>query len=113
MPTAVRPRPRVCARSAKIGPADVDVRTGTPASNRNVSPPLVDPIAAKTLSVAGEYADRMVLLAGGEVVASGPPQEVLTEANLARYYHARVKVIAGEQGPLVVPVRGRLTPSPE
>jgi iron complex transport system ATP-binding protein len=57
------------------------------------------------LSVAGEYADRMVLLAGGGVVASGTPQEVLTEDHLARYYHARVRVIAGEQGPLVVPVR--------
>jgi iron complex transport system ATP-binding protein len=58
------------------------------------------------LSVAGEYADRMVLLVGGQVVASGAPREVLTETNLARHYRARVRVIAGEQGPLVVPVRG-------
>src|SRR6185369_2595714 len=46
MPTTVRPLPSVCPRSAKIGPDDVDVRTGTPPSNRNVSPPLVDPIGA-------------------------------------------------------------------
>src|SRR6478672_3300942 len=45
-PTTVRPRPSVCPRSAKIGPADVDVRTGTPASKRNVTPPLVEPIGA-------------------------------------------------------------------
>ena len=44
IPASTRPRPSVCARSAKIGPADVDVRTGTPASNRNDSPPLVEPI---------------------------------------------------------------------
>jgi iron complex transport system ATP-binding protein len=58
------------------------------------------------LSTAGEYADRMVLLAGGRVVASGTPREVLTEELLANHYRVRVKVIDGEQGPLVVPVRG-------
>ncbi|MDG4763298.1 ABC transporter ATP-binding protein [Solwaraspora sp. WMMD406] len=57
------------------------------------------------LSVAGEYADRLVLLAQGRVAADGPPAEVLTEENLARHYRARVRVIAGERGPLVVPIR--------
>jgi len=57
------------------------------------------------LSIAGEYADRMVLLAGGRVVAAGPPREVLTQALLAEHYRARVRVIDGEHGPLVVPVR--------
>jgi iron complex transport system ATP-binding protein len=57
------------------------------------------------LSIAGEYADRMVLLAGGRVVAAGPPREVLTERLLAEHYRARVRVIDGEHGPLVVPVR--------
>ncbi|WP_213451474.1 ABC transporter ATP-binding protein [Rhizomonospora bruguierae] len=59
------------------------------------------------LSVAGEYADRLVLLAGGAVVASGPPRTVLTEELLATHYGARVRVIDGDQGPLVVPVRPR------
>jgi iron complex transport system ATP-binding protein len=57
------------------------------------------------LSIAGEYADRMVLLACGQVVAVGPPSEVLTEELLSRNYGARVKVIQGEFGPLVVPIR--------
>jgi iron complex transport system ATP-binding protein len=57
------------------------------------------------LSIAGEYADRMVLLAGGRVVAAGTAREVLTEELLAKHYRVRVKVIDGEQGPLVVPVR--------
>ncbi|NUT37419.1 MAG: ABC transporter ATP-binding protein [Hamadaea sp.] len=63
------------------------------------------------LSVAGEYADRLVLLDGGRVVADGPPEEVLTEELLARHYRARVRVIPGEHGPLVVPVRAPTPPS--
>ncbi|MGI5211484.1 ABC transporter ATP-binding protein [Plantactinospora sp. CA-290183] len=57
------------------------------------------------LSVAGEYADRLVLMAGGRVVADGPPRAVLTDELLATHYHARVRVIDGEHGPLVVPIR--------
>ncbi|WP_328464372.1 ABC transporter ATP-binding protein [Actinoplanes sp. NBC_00393] len=57
------------------------------------------------LSTAGEYADRMVLLAGGRVVAAGTPTEVLTEANLAEHYRVKVRVIEGDHGPLVVAVR--------
>jgi iron complex transport system ATP-binding protein len=57
------------------------------------------------LSIAGEYADRMVMLAGGSVVASGTPSEVLTESLLAQHYKANVQVIPGTNGPLVVPVR--------
>ena len=40
-PTNTRPRPRVGARSPNTAPGDPDVGTGTPASNRNVEPPLV------------------------------------------------------------------------
>ena len=57
------------------------------------------------LSIAGEYADRMVLMADGRVVATGPPREVLTEQLLGEHYRARIRVIDGAQGPLVVPIR--------
>jgi iron complex transport system ATP-binding protein len=60
------------------------------------------------LSIAGEYADRLILMADGRVVASGPPAEVLTEALLSTYYGARVRVVPGrdgEHGPIVVPIR--------
>jgi iron complex transport system ATP-binding protein len=57
------------------------------------------------LSIAGEYADRLVLLAGGHIVAAGEPRDVLTEQLLATHYRARVAVIEGAQGPLVVPIR--------
>ena len=57
------------------------------------------------LSIAGEYADRMILLDQGRVVAAGAPVDVLTEELLARHYRARVRVVQGEHGPLVLPVR--------
>jgi iron complex transport system ATP-binding protein len=57
------------------------------------------------LSIAGEYAERLVLLADGRVVAAGPPRDVLTEHLLAVHYRARVRVIDADHGPLVVPVR--------
>ena len=59
------------------------------------------------LSVAGEYADRLVLLSRGRVVACGTPDEVLTEETLGAHYGARVRVTRGEHGPLVIPVRTR------
>ncbi|HEX6869606.1 MAG TPA: ABC transporter ATP-binding protein [Micromonosporaceae bacterium] len=62
------------------------------------------------LSLAGEYADRLVLLAQGQVVAAGVPREVLTEELLAKHYGARVRVVDGEHGPLIVPVRGTSHP---
>ncbi|MEN3309943.1 MAG: cobalamin transport system ATP-binding protein [Micromonosporaceae bacterium] len=62
------------------------------------------------LSIAGEYADRMVLLAGGHIVAAGEPRDVLTETLLAEHYRARVAVIEGAQGPLVVPIRPAAAP---
>lgn len=61
------------------------------------------------LSIAGEYADRLVLLAGGRVVAGGTPAEVLTEELLATHYRASVRVLPGG---VVVP-RRRAARSPE
>lgn len=57
------------------------------------------------LSVAGEYADRLVLLVDGRVVADGPAVEVLTEELVARHYRARVRIVSGGRGPAVVPIR--------
>jgi iron complex transport system ATP-binding protein len=57
------------------------------------------------LSTAGEYANRMVLLAQGRVAAAGTPREVLTADLLATHYRVKVRVIEGERGPLVIPVR--------
>ncbi len=58
------------------------------------------------LTLAGQYADRLVLLSKGRVVVSGSAAQVLTEANLARYYDARVRIIDDGGRPVVLPCRG-------
>jgi len=59
------------------------------------------------LSITGAYADRVVLLSGGRVVASGTPHEVITVDMLATHYQARVRVIDADDRPVVVPIRNR------
>jgi len=64
--------------------------------------------AMHDLTLAGQYADRLVLLDGGREAASGPPGEVLTEELVARHYGASVRVVEGEDGLAVVPLRPRV-----
>jgi iron complex transport system ATP-binding protein len=54
------------------------------------------------LTFAAQYADQLLLLDGGEVVAAGPPAAVLTEATVRRHYAAEVEVLTTERGHLVV-----------
>src|SRR5256884_2785912 len=56
------------------------------------------------LSIAGEYADRMVLLAQGRGGATRPPRAGLTEALLGEHYPARGRVPDGGQGPPPHPI---------
>ncbi|MCC9310593.1 ABC transporter ATP-binding protein [Kitasatospora sp. RB6PN24] len=59
------------------------------------------------LTTAAQYADRLVLLDGGRVVASGTPAEVITQDVIARVYAARVSVTTDTDGrPVVTPLRG-------
>ena len=44
------------------------------------------------LGLAARHCTRLVLLLKGQIVANGPPQEVLTEENLARVFHLRAHV---------------------
>jgi cobalamin transport system ATP-binding protein len=58
------------------------------------------------LTAAGQYADELVLLDEGQVVASGPPSAVLTAALIETVYAARVAVTEGPDGrPVVAAVR--------
>ena len=57
------------------------------------------------LTLAGQYAERLVLLDEGRTVVSGTASDVLTEANLARYYGARVRIIHDGGHPVVLPLR--------
>ncbi len=63
------------------------------------------------LTLAGQYADRLLLLAAGRPVAVGSPAEVLTSAALAEHYGARAEVSAGPDGVRIHPVRPGLSPA--
>jgi iron complex transport system ATP-binding protein len=66
--------------------------------------------AMHDLTLAGQFADRLVLLFDGALVAAGTPAEVLDSAVLTEYYRARISVMTGpEGGPVVVPLRGGAT----
>ncbi|MEU6754119.1 ABC transporter ATP-binding protein [Spirillospora sp. NPDC046719] len=50
------------------------------------------------LTLAGQYADGLVLLSGGRVAAAGTPGEVLTRAAIQEHFDARVHVLPGPDG---------------
>ena len=59
--------------------------------------------AMHDLTLAAQYAERMVLLDSGRVVADGLPRDVLTEETIARHYGASIDI---------VPVGGRVAVIP-
>jgi iron complex transport system ATP-binding protein len=61
--------------------------------------------AMHDLTLAAQYADRMVLLDRGRVVADGSPADVLTASALARHYDASVDVVSVEGRVAVIPRR--------
>jgi iron complex transport system ATP-binding protein len=66
--------------------------------------------AMHDLTLAGQFVDKLVLLDRGRAVASGSAAEVLTEATIGKHYGARVRVLRGPDGEvLVVPVRDTST----
>lgn len=66
--------------------------------------------AIHDLTMASQYAESLVMLDRGRVVARGTPSEVLTERRLALHYRARVTITAapnGARGVVVSPARRR------
>ncbi|MEE8407768.1 MAG: ABC transporter ATP-binding protein [Acidimicrobiia bacterium] len=61
--------------------------------------------AVHDLTLAGRFADRLVLLADGLIQADGPPHSVLTEENLKSHYGSGIRVVHDEDGPTVIPTR--------
>jgi iron complex transport system ATP-binding protein len=58
------------------------------------------------LTLAGQYADRLLLLDRGRLVAAGSADEVLTRALITEHYGAEVEVVdSPSSGFVVVPVR--------
>jgi iron complex transport system ATP-binding protein len=62
--------------------------------------------AMHDLTLAGQYADRLLLLAGGRIVAEGSPDAVLTEPVIADHYRAQVTVLRDDRRVLIAPRRG-------
>jgi iron complex transport system ATP-binding protein len=64
--------------------------------------------AMHDLTLAGQYADRLLLLDHGRLVADGAAGAVLTRALISQHYRAEVRVVGDpESGLVVVPVRMR------
>jgi iron complex transport system ATP-binding protein len=61
--------------------------------------------AMHDLSLAGQYADRLLLLDAGEVVADGPAVEVLSEERISRLYGAHVHIVRENGSVFVLPRR--------
>jgi len=62
--------------------------------------------ALHDLTLAGQFAERLVLLDQGSVVSEGPAREVLTEERIQRHYAATVRVVDEPgAGLTVIPVR--------
>ena len=62
--------------------------------------------AMHDLTLVGQFAERLLLIDGGRLVAAGGPEAVLTEDVLAAHYDARVEVVHDARlGVLVVPTR--------
>jgi iron complex transport system ATP-binding protein len=63
--------------------------------------------AMHDLTLAAQYADRLLLLSRGRLVASGPPAEIATEAHVAEHYGADVRVVQAGGTVAVIPIRRR------
>jgi len=61
-------------------------------------------VALHDLNLAGALCDELSLLVRGEVMAKGPPAEVLHQELLERAYETRLHVGQGPQGPYVLPL---------
>jgi iron complex transport system ATP-binding protein len=59
------------------------------------------------LTLAGQYAERLILLDEGSVVADGAAAEVLSAPNVAAHYGANVRIVEDEAGVFILPVRAR------
>ena len=63
--------------------------------------------AMHDLTLAAQFANRLLLLSNGRLVAEGPPVEIATEALIAAHYGAEVRVVEHDGAISVIPVRRR------
>jgi iron complex transport system ATP-binding protein len=58
------------------------------------------------LTLAGQFADRLVLLDAGKVVLDGPAHDIIRHEELSRCYQMDLRVIDIDGADVIVPVRG-------
>jgi iron complex transport system ATP-binding protein len=66
--------------------------------------------AMHDLTLAAQFAESLVLMNEGRIVAAGAAADVLTEAAIETYYGAAVRVLNDEEGVHVIPRRARTAP---
>ncbi len=66
--------------------------------------------AMHDLTLASQYADRMLLLDRGRVAADGLPADVVTEEAIARHYGAAIRIVSLDGTIAVVPSRTAAEP---
>ena len=98
-----RRRPSCCSTSRpRLSTSGISSRRST--CSTACASSRADAVAAMhDLTLAARYADRMLLLDRGRIVADGPAAEVLTEALLSEHYGASVEVVSVGGRPVVVP----------
>ena len=62
------------------------------------------------LTLAGQFADRLVLLDDGAIVLDGPARDVIRSDELGEHYGMRLRVIDVDGSDVIVPVRQGVTP---
>jgi iron complex transport system ATP-binding protein len=67
--------------------------------------------AIHDLTLAGQFADRLLLLAAGLSVTSGPTRDVLRESLLSEHFGAGIQVLRTDAGELAVISRRRASPT--
>jgi iron complex transport system ATP-binding protein len=62
--------------------------------------------ALHDLTIAGQFTDRLLLMAGGRIEANGHPRDVLTPGTIETHFGARVRIAGDESGGvIVIPMR--------
>lgn len=58
--------------------------------------------ALHDLTIAGQFAERIVMIVDGRLVAEGTPDDVLTEHLIGTHYQAQVRVMHDDDGSVIV-----------
>lgn len=59
------------------------------------------------LNIAARYSDKIIIMNEGQIVASGKPEEVLTEENISSVYGVEICISNIENKPYVIPIKAR------